>query len=58
MSVCEQHVCLVQTEMRRGSIGSSRTEVIDSYELPYGCWESNPCPLEGQLVLFASDLSL
>jgi hypothetical protein len=35
------NVCLYE------GIQSPETEVIDSCELPYGCWELNPGPLEG-----------
>ena len=32
-------------------IMSFGTGVTDICELPYGCWELNPCPLEEQLAL-------
>jgi hypothetical protein len=34
------------------------TGVNGSYELPCGCWELNPGPLEKQLVLLTSETSL
>jgi hypothetical protein len=34
---------------------SSGTGVIDSCELPRGCWELNSGPLEGQPVLLTTE---
>jgi hypothetical protein len=39
-------------------IGSPRIEVTDSYELPCGCCELIPGPLEGQPVLLMAEPSL
>lgn len=33
-------------------------ELIDSSELPYGCWDLNQCPLEELLVLLTTESSL
>jgi E3 ubiquitin-protein ligase NEDD4 len=41
---------LVLEEAEEG-VGSLGTEVTDSFELPCGCWESNPGPPEEQPVL-------
>ena len=38
--------------------GSSGMGVTDSCELPYGCWELNPGPLEEQPVLLTNEPSL
>lgn len=44
-SVSIPHVCLVPVTSEEG-IGSCRTEVTDSGELPCGCWELNPDSLK------------
>jgi len=36
------------------NVGSTRTGVTDSCELPCGCWDSNSGPLEEQVILFIS----
>lgn len=33
------------------------TGIIDGCELPSGCWESNPGPLEEQTILLIIELS-
>jgi hypothetical protein len=37
---------------------SPTTGIIDSYELPYGCWELNLGPPEEQLVLLTAEPAL
>jgi hypothetical protein len=37
------------------NVGSPVTEVIDSCELPCGCWELNPGPSEEQPVLLTAE---
>lgn len=37
---------------------SPGTGVIDSYELPWGCWNLNPCPWKEQQGLLDSEPSL
>ena len=46
------HVCLNE------GVGSPRPKVIGSCDLPYGCWELNPDPLEEQPVLLTAETSL
>lgn len=52
--VCALCVCLVSSEVIE-AVQSPGTEVADGCELPYGCWESNPCPLQEQQVLLAAE---
>lgn len=33
-----------------GGIKYLVTEVLNGYEAPYGCWGSNPIPLQGQHI--------
>ena len=40
-----------------GTQGCPGTEVIDSFELPSGCWELNPDPLEEPLLLLTTQPS-
>jgi hypothetical protein len=47
------HVCLVPAEAR--SVRAQETGVIDSCELPCGCWELNPGPLKEQPVLVSTE---
>ena len=47
-----QHLCLCE------GTRSSGAGVTDSCELPCGCWELNPDPLEEQPVLLTSEPSL
>ena len=56
MHVCA-HTCRSHWKPEEG-IGSSENGVTDSCELPCGCWESNPGPLEEQPVLFTVEPSL
>jgi hypothetical protein len=53
MYVCALCGCLVLSE----GFGSPGTRVTDVYDLPYGCWNLNPGPLEKQLVLLSPDPS-
>ena len=46
------HICLWE------GVGSRGTGVTDSCELPCGCWESIPGPLEEESVLLTTELSL
>ena len=46
------HVCL------RKGVRYAGTGVIDSCELPCGCWELNPGPLEEQSLLLTTESSL
>lgn len=46
------HVCL------REGVRSPETGMTDSYELPCGCWELNPGPLEEQPVVLTTEPSL
>ena len=46
------HVCLNE------GVGSHRPKVIGICDLPYGCWELNPGPLEEQPVLLTAEPSL
>jgi hypothetical protein len=39
-------------------VGSPRTGVAESCELPYGCWELNPGSLGEQPVLLTTEISL
>lgn len=39
-------------------MGFPGTGVTDSYELPLGCWVSNPGPLEEPPVFLTAELSL
>lgn len=56
MYVCVPYVCLVSAETRRYQI--SGTRVRDICEPPYGCWKSNPSPLEEKLVLLTAEPAL
>jgi len=47
------HMCAVPTKSRK--IRSSGTGVIDGFEIPCGCWESNPSPLEEQPMCLTSE---
>lgn len=38
--------------------GCPGTGIMDSYEPPCGCWESNPDPLQQQQVLLTTEPSL
>lgn len=42
--------CLVPKEARRG-VRSPSARVMGNCDLPHGCWELNPDPLQEQLVL-------
>jgi hypothetical protein len=46
------HLCLCE------SVGTPGTGLIDSFELPCGCWELNTHLLEEQSVLLTADPSL
>jgi hypothetical protein len=46
------------TEARRGHYETPETGVMNSCELPCGCWESIPGLLEEQLVLLTLEPSL
>ena len=48
------HACLVPAETRKGC-WIFKTGVIDSCQIPYGCWESNSGPLEEYQVLLTTD---
>lgn len=43
--VCVSHSCLVPTEPE-ARVRSHDTRVVDGCELPYGCWEPSPGPLQ------------
>ena len=45
------HLCTVMLAEDRESIRSPATGMIDSFELPCGCWELNPAPLQKQQTL-------
>lgn len=44
------HMCLCEEGVR-----SPGTGIVDSYELPWRCWELMPSPLEEQQVLLAAE---
>ena len=51
-----QNLFAVLTEARRAEdTRCPGTKVTDHSELPYGCWELNPIPLEKQQVLLTSE---
>ena len=52
------HVCAWCLWWPEEGIGSPGTGVTDSCELPCGCWELNPGPLEEQSVLLTTGPSL
>ena len=54
MCVCAPHVCLMPTEARRGNWILWNWSYRQC-ELPYGCWELNPGPLEEQSVLLTPE---
>jgi hypothetical protein len=61
MCLCALPVYHVYTWYRKkskGGVTSPETEVADSCELPFGCQESNPDPLEEQTVLLTTEPSL
>jgi len=41
-----------------GGTGSADTGVTDGCELPYGCWEMDPVPLQEQQMVLNDELSL
>ena len=51
-------MCITVPEKVRRGVRSLGTEVTDSCEPPWRCWESNPSPLQEQTVLLATELSL
>jgi len=55
--VYECFVCLYICTLEEG-IRSHGATVIDGCELPCGCWELNPGPLQEQAVLLTAEPSL
>jgi hypothetical protein len=53
-NVCEGSVCVHAYRLEKG-IGSHRATVIDSCELPCGCWGLNSGPLEEQPILLTAE---
>jgi hypothetical protein len=58
MYVCAPHTCLVFTEARSELLGPLGQGLEEVCELPCGCWELNPGPLEEQPVFLTDDPSL
>lgn len=64
MDILHAHVCTVYLCVSSAHGGQKRAlhppgkAVINSCELPVGCWESNPGLLEEQPVLLTADLFL
>ena len=48
----------VSAEIPEEGTGSPGTAIIDGYESSCGCWELNTGPLQEQLVLLNTELSL
>ena len=53
--MCMQVQCLQRPEEGVRFLGA---EVTDGCELTYGCWDSNPSPVEKQPVLLTAEPSL
>lgn len=45
------HICVCYTQGSKEGTRSPGMGVTDGCELPHGCWELNPGPLEEQTVL-------
>jgi len=64
MDILHAHVCTMYLCVPSAHGGQKRAlhppgnAVIDSCELPFGCWELNPGLLEEQPVLLTADLFL
>ena len=56
MYVCALQVCNPHSGQKRASDPQYR--ITDGCELPCGCWELNPGPLEEQLVILTIEQSL
>lgn len=54
--VCTLCIYLVPLKARK-CVGTPRPRVTDVYELPCGCWEPNPGPLQDQPVLLTAEPS-
>lgn len=51
ISMCA--TCVPGSQSLREGVGSPRFRFTDDDEPPYGCWESNLCPLQEQQILTA-----
>lgn len=51
-------MCMPGALKGQGSVGASGTGITGGCEVPWGCWEPNPGPLEEQRVLLATEPSL
>lgn len=54
--VSQYDVCALLMEPEEGA-GAHETRVRDSFELPRGCWEWHPGPLDKQPVIVTTKLS-
>ena len=55
--VCAPHACSTNRSQKR-AFDALELEVTDSYELPSGCWNLNPCPLKEQPTVLTFEPSL
>ena len=55
---CMRTAWVLSSQRPEEGIRSSGTDITDSYEMPCGCWEPNPGPLQEQQVLLSPEQSL